>query len=65
MRRVDMVCSGCIKFDGTNCRLNPVANPIGNPDAYWCAQGQWRAWSQRFLQMEPYFWGEWETEILH
>jgi len=60
MKRSEMVCSKCIKFDGTWCRLRPQAVQVDDPDAFWCAQGQWHQWSERYQEMEPFYWGEWE-----
>jgi len=54
-----MICTGCIKFDGTACRLQPTQLAITDPNVHWCAQGQWQQWSERYNEMEPYFWGEW------
>ena len=60
MKRSEMNCVKCIKFDGSRCRLSPAPLPINDPEEHWCAQGQWHAWSDRYEEMEPYFWGEWE-----
>jgi hypothetical protein len=64
MKRSHMVCSRCVKFDGTDCRLDPEAYSIDQPESHWCAQGQWLQWSDRYQEMEPYFWGEWQPEPL-
>lgn len=63
MKRLDMICRKCIKFDGAVCRLQPTATPVQNPDEHWCAQGQWLHWSERYQEMEPYYWGEWEETL--
>jgi hypothetical protein len=60
MERSEMICTNCIKFDGNACRLDPRADVVEDPDNHWCAQGQWQAWSERYQEMEPYYWGEWE-----
>jgi len=52
----------CIKFDGAQCRLFPQPLPVADPDAHWCAKGQWQRWSDRYNEMEPYYWGEWDAE---
>ncbi|MEJ2717923.1 MAG: hypothetical protein P8182_12405 [Deltaproteobacteria bacterium] len=62
MNRSEMKCVKCIKFDGRQCRLSPAPIPIDDPEKHWCAQGQWHAWSDRYEEMEPYFWGEWEQD---
>ncbi len=62
MKRSEMVCSKCIKFDGS-CRLNPGPIPIDDPAKHWCALGQWHQWSERYQEMEPYYWGEWEEDL--
>lgn len=55
MKKSEMVCSNCIKFDGTLCRLNPHPSmlatvespPFGgklvelDPATHWCANGEW------------------------
>ena len=60
MKRQDMTCATCVKFDGAHCRLQPQPVDIPHPDGHWCSQGQWQEWSERFQEMEPYYWGEWE-----
>jgi hypothetical protein len=60
MKRSEMVCSKCIKFEGTQCRLDPEVLPLNDPERHWCAQGQWQEWSERYQEMEPFYWGEWE-----
>ena len=60
MQRKDMICKKCIKFDGDQCRLHPEPIDIDEVESHWCAQGQWLQWSERFQEMEPYYWGEWE-----
>ncbi|MEW6114098.1 MAG: hypothetical protein AB1664_18335 [Thermodesulfobacteriota bacterium] len=60
MKRSEMICETCIKFDRTRCRLQPEPIPVADPDKHWCAQGQWEQWSERYQEMEPYYWGEWE-----
>jgi hypothetical protein len=60
MKRSEMVCSKCIKFEGTQCRLDPEVLPLNDPGRHWCAQGQWHEWSERYQEMEPFYWGEWE-----
>ncbi len=62
MKRSEMICKGCIKFDGAMCRLYPDPLRIESPERHWCAKGQWQQWSQRYQEMEPYYWGEWEEE---
>jgi hypothetical protein len=62
MKRSDMICSACVKFDGSDCRLNPESHRVTDPQTHWCAQGQWREWSERYQEMEPYYWGEWEEQ---
>jgi hypothetical protein len=64
MKRDEMTCKSCIKFDGTMCRLYPEPAEIDGPGSHWCAKGQWQQWSQRYQEMEPYYWGEWEEEVL-
>lgn len=59
MKRSDMICKRCIKFDGENCRSNPAPVLVDNPESEWCAQGTWHQWSERYQEMEPYYWGEW------
>ena len=63
MQRTEMVCDNCIKFDGIKCRLNPDPVQIAGPQMHWCSQGQWRQWSERYQEMEPYYWGEWEDQL--
>jgi len=63
MKRSEMVCKRCIKFDGTLCRLSPETRRIDEPEHGWCAQGQWHQWSDRYQEMEPYYWGEWEEDV--
>lgn len=54
MKKSEMVCKNCCKFDGTCCRLNPIPMHIHgrpvfteyalgtmNPETHSCAQGQW------------------------
>lgn len=60
MKKSEMVCRSCIKFDEACCRLGPAPIHIDEPDKHWCAQGIWHRWSERFLEMEPFYWGEWE-----
>ncbi len=60
MNRSEMVCRSCIKFDETCCRLGPDPILINDPDKHWCSQGIWHQWSERFQEMEPFYWGEWE-----
>lgn len=64
MKKSEMVCVKCIKFDGSTCRLDPKPCPIEDPQAHWCAQGQWACWSERYQEMEPFYWGEWEDDGL-
>ena len=63
MKRSSMVCSACIKRQDEECRLNPEAVPIQAPNNYWCAQGVWHQWSDRYQEMEPFYWGEWEEAV--
>jgi hypothetical protein len=63
MKRSDMTCSNCIKFDGLQCRLDPEPWSVENPDVHWCAQGQWQQFSERYQEMEPFYWGEWEEDL--
>ena len=63
MKKSSMRCGTCIKFQETACRLSPLPVKIEEPDKHWCAQGQWSEWSERYREMEPYFWGEWEDEL--
>jgi hypothetical protein len=60
MKKSEMVCNTCIKFEGTQCRLDPEVLPVNDPENHWCAQGQWQEWSERYQEMEPFYWGEWE-----
>lgn len=60
MKRENMICTKCVKFDGFNCRYLPEPVPIHLPERHWCAQGQWMQWSDRYKEMEPFFWGEWD-----
>jgi len=63
MKRSDMTCSACIKFFDGFCRQSPQPCHIPAPDAHWCAQGRWHKWSPRYMEMEPYYWGEWEEIV--
>ncbi|MGC8908878.1 MAG: hypothetical protein ACP5M0_15765 [Desulfomonilaceae bacterium] len=63
MKRSEMVCSACIKFQDGFCRNAPEPCFIPAPESHWCAQGTWRRWSRRYLEMEPYYWGEWEETV--
>ncbi len=63
MKRTEMICRTCVKFEDNSCRLGPEPVPINDPETHWCAQGIWRQWSERFQEMEPYYWGEWEDSI--
>lgn len=62
MKKSEMHCKSCIKFDGKDCRLDPKPVQIENPSEFWCSQGQWSCWSERYQEMEPFYWGEWEQE---
>lgn len=62
MLRSDMRCIGCINFDVGVCRLDPVPILIPAPADSWCSKGVWHFWSDRFMTIEPYFWGEWEQK---
>jgi hypothetical protein len=62
MKRSEMICNTCIKFDGSHCRLAPDSYPVNDPQVHWCAQGQWHEWSDRYQEMEPFYWGEWPEE---
>jgi hypothetical protein len=63
MKRSSMVCSTCIKRQDAECRVNPSAVPIPDPASHWCAQGVWHQWSERYQEMEPFYWGEWEEAV--
>ena len=63
MRRSSMKCRTCVKFEETECRLAPKPVKIKDPDKHWCSQGQWHEWSDRYQEIEPYYWGEWEEEM--
>jgi hypothetical protein len=63
MKRSEMVCKSCIKFDGRYCRLSPEPEFLAGAASHWCAQGEWRGWSDRYQEMEPFFWGEWDDDI--
>lgn len=60
MKRSEMVCDLCVKFEDGLCRFGPRAVAVPNPLSHWCSQGRWHQWSTRYQEMEPYFWGEWE-----
>jgi hypothetical protein len=60
MKRSEMICSSCIKSEGEYWRLSPAPVPIEDLHKHWCAQGQWEEWSERYDEMEPFYWGEWE-----
>ena len=62
MKRAEMVCTACIKFDGGMCRQHTEPLRIENPQSHWCATGQWQQWSERYQEIEPYYWGECEEE---
>ncbi len=62
MKRSQMICSSCIKFDDGLCRLDPEVRRIEQPCNHWCAQGEWRLWSERAQETEPFFWGDWQQE---
>ncbi|MBI5569304.1 MAG: hypothetical protein HY914_05100 [Desulfomonile tiedjei] len=63
MKRSVMLCSTCIKMDGDVCRLGPAPLEIEEPGKHWCAQGVWHQWSERYQEMEPFYWGEWEEVV--
>jgi len=63
MKRSEMVCTHCVKFDGAVCRLQPEVVQVDSPSSHWCAQGQWHQWSERYQEMEPFYWGEWEENL--
>ncbi len=63
MKRSEMVCSACIKFDSQLCRLMPEPIEVEDPESHWCAQGQWQKWSDRYHEMEPFYWGEWSPDV--
>lgn len=63
MDRSEMICRSCVKFDGFVCRLWPDPVAVADPDHHWCSQGRWHVWSQRYREMEPYFWGEWRESV--
>ena len=60
MKRSQMVCDGCVKLEGSVCHAEPRPLEIDRPQEHWCAQGQWRRWSERYEEMEPFYWGEWD-----
>lgn len=62
MKRSEMICRSCVKFEHGQCRLDPEPRRIGDPMTHWCAQGEWTRWSERLQEMEPHFWGEWQME---
>ncbi len=62
MKRADMTCLKCIKYEAPACRLNPPAVSINDPEGHWCSQGMWHQWSERYREMEPFYWGEWEDD---
>ena len=70
MKKSEMVCRKCIKFEKGCCHLKPRKLFFGtienhpdivnyNPDVHWCAEGVWHEGSDRYKEM-PFFWGEWE-----
>ena len=63
MKRSAMVCSKCIKLQDAQCRLSPATVPIEEPDTHWCSMGVWHQWSERYQEMEPFYWGEWEEAV--
>lgn len=63
MKRSEMVCTSCIKFDGSRCRCLPQPLSVEEPQTNWCTKGQWQKWSEQYQEMEPYYWGEWEVEV--
>ncbi len=63
MKRSEMVCCACIKFQDGFCRCGPQPCFIESPATHWCGQGVWHRWSSRYLEMEPYYWGEWEETV--
>ncbi len=62
MKRSDMVCTQCIKFDGSLCRCYPKPVTVENPAKNWCAQGLWHQWSDQYEEMEPFYWGDWPSD---
>jgi hypothetical protein len=63
MKKASMVCAACIKRNASQCHLGPDAVHIGSPDTHWCAQGVWHQWSERYQEMEPFYWGEWDDPV--
>ncbi len=64
MKRRDMICLKCIKYDGKNCRLAPKPTAIDDPVDHWCAQGLWLRWSEEFDELVPCQWGEWDLDLV-
>ena len=72
MKRSEIVCVKCIKFEVGQCCLYPKRLAIGsvdspdiinaNPEIHWCSNGVWHEWSERYKETEPFYWGEGEDE---
>ena len=68
MKRSDMVCEKCDRFEDGFCRLEPIPKRLEAPlyrfcpDKHWCAQGEWRQWSERYGEWERFGWGGWDEE---
>ncbi len=60
MKRSEMVCDVCVKFNSGFCRLEPRSVAVPDPHRGWCSQGRWHQWSAKYQEMEAHFWGEWE-----
>ena len=64
MHRTEMVCGNCIKFDGIKCGGSTRnRSRCRDRKCTGVRKGQWRQWSERYQEMEPYYWGEWEEEL--
>lgn len=64
MRKEEMVCVKCIKYEDpcAMCHASPIPQQVSDydPDRHWCAQGEWHVWSERYKEFLRYKWGEWE-----
>lgn len=64
MKKAEMRCVGCIKFDEGFCRANPRPLHLGaaldtTAEQHWCAQGVWHKKSKQFPDDPPFRW-HWE-----